>query len=446
MTSTEVQAPAPIHIALAIMVKDESKTIAKSIDSCLPHVHSIWIFDTGSTDDTLDIVRRYPNAHVNEGNTFIDFSASRNAMLDWVEESGPEVTHILLLDSNDELRGGEQLETIIRAVESNPQAVDISNRGYMLRQKWFFGGGTETYFNVRLIGARCKWRYHMKVHEYIACPTGVSQTAVKVDSALEIYQDRTKDCESSGVRFARDYKILRQELEERPTCSRTMFYLAQTCNCLGLVEEAYRYYRMRTHYGGFQEELLHSYMQCGDLSLRLGLEISTARSWWLRAVGHMMRVEPLIRLASSYIGEKPANYLMAYTFSNLAVSIDFPHHATLFVARHAYDYVRWHIHGIVCYYIGKYEEGMRACLNAIKAQPEDLDKSNLRFYEQALGLPITYPPPPDPEPTPTTAATATSPDPDTAKSTEPTSPDTSPDPEPTSPDTSPDPETAKPEH
>lgn len=88
-----------IVIALCIMVKNEQKRIHVSLESALPFVNICVIYDTGSTDKTIDIIKDYCDRYdkpikIKHGK-FIDFSTSRNVLLDFVDN---KADWALLLD------------------------------------------------------------------------------------------------------------------------------------------------------------------------------------------------------------------------------------------------------------------------------------------------------------------------------------------------------------
>ena len=78
-----------MHIAAVIMVKDESKLIKITLISCLGVVDSLVVYDTGSTDNTVEIIKDFSikhniPLHLKHGK-FVDFSTSRNILLDYVD-------------------------------------------------------------------------------------------------------------------------------------------------------------------------------------------------------------------------------------------------------------------------------------------------------------------------------------------------------------------------
>lgn len=77
------------HITALVMVKNESLTIERTLDSLFNDdatckVDRIAIFDTGSTDDTLEKCKTYANKTdlVTKEDEFVDFSVSRNKSRD----------------------------------------------------------------------------------------------------------------------------------------------------------------------------------------------------------------------------------------------------------------------------------------------------------------------------------------------------------------------------
>lgn len=377
------------HIALVMMLKNESKRIHVSLQSVVGIVQSIIIFDTGSTDNTIEIVEEFCVQHniplyLKTGD-FVDFSTSRNELLDFCDTI-PRVQFYLLLDCNDELQGGDNLIAFCKKQKTTPES------SWHLNQTWFSGAYT-SYFNVRLLRAKSHWRYKGVVHEYIQNTQDPNKlTTVKVEGVV-LYQDRTKDDDKTGKRFYRDKKLLLEEYDKDPLDGRTVFYLAQTFSCLNEHTESYKYYLERTTLEGFQEEVFHSHLRLGELvrdhlsDFQQTKEYShfdwnVAQGHFLDALSHSSRVEPLVALAQHYKDE--GKWLPAYMFSSMACELPVPTHSVLFINSFDYDYTRFHLLGIIAYYVQRYEDGKNACERAIDAIHADIDRFNLQFYIDAL--------------------------------------------------------------
>lgn len=372
-----------VHIAVLMMVKNETKRLHITLESIKNFANSLVLFDTGSTDNTIEIAKTFCEQNkiplrLKQGE-FVDFSTSRNVSLDFAD-SFDDIDYLLLLDTNDELRGGDFLRVLANDFKNKPE------NGFLCCQEWW-SGQHDKYYNVRFIKAHCNWRYRGCVHEYLkTTPEFEKVNIVRIPDNIVIYQDRTQDDDKSGKRFKRDKELLLKDYKKDPTEPRTVFYLAQTCSCLNEIDEAFYYYKIRQTLGGFHEEVFHSYMRVGELSQKLGHEWHDSIGWYIKAFEHSQRAEPLLYIAHYYYTIK--FWLFAYHWLKLACSLPYPEEAILFVNRNDYDYKRWHLMGIVAYYVKQYKDGKEACLIAInyckqsgnKFLPLELDEKNLQFY------------------------------------------------------------------
>ena len=248
-----------VHIAVLLMVKNEHKRLHITLESIKNFANSLVIYDTGSTDNTIEICQNFCKVNnvplrLKQGE-FVDFSISRNVALDFAD-SFEYINYILLLDTNDELKGGE----ILRKIAEEYMEKDKS--AFLVSQEWF-SGTTNKYYNVRFIKAHKGWRYQGSVHEYICNEDKVEDK--KVDKLqieqLYIYQDRTKDDDKTSKRFERDEVLLKKEYLKNPNEPRTVFYLAQTYSCLKDTENAYYYYKLRS-------KIIEGFFKMADLKLK----------------------------------------------------------------------------------------------------------------------------------------------------------------------------------
>lgn len=130
-----------INIITALMVKNEEKRILVSLNSIKTSVSGVALYDTGSEDNTVCVVKNFCNENnieffLLEGQ-FEDFSKSRNKLLDFIDEINNNklkknirvFDYVLLLDSNDEYKGDSPLPDILRdeifALDSNKNTTDI---------------------------------------------------------------------------------------------------------------------------------------------------------------------------------------------------------------------------------------------------------------------------------------------------------------------------------
>jgi glycosyltransferase involved in cell wall biosynthesis len=355
------------HIALVMMVKNEKKRLRITLDSVKGIVNSLIIYDTGSTDNTIEILKEFSKEskiplRLKTGE-FVNFSESRNVSLEFAD-TFKDIDFLLLLDCNDELRGGEKL---LRFAQEQLKTV---NTGYITCQQWW-SGAYDNFYNQRFMKVRCGWRYRGVVHEWLKDTTSDTDEPSfpiwKMNDDIVIYQDRTQDDDKSGKRFSRDYELLLLEFKNPNTSKsqihRTIFYLAQTCSCLSNYEEAFYYYKLRSTYDGFWEEKFHSFLKCGDLSVLLEHPWVESLGWYMKSLEHTLRVEPLIKIAEHY--KRKQQWFISYGYISLACLLNYPNQCILFVDQRSYEYIRWHILGIVGFFANQHTVGKEACLKAL---------------------------------------------------------------------------------
>ena len=391
--------PSSLHFAACIMVKNEKKRLHVTLESIRNIANSLVVFDTGSTDNTIEILQNFSKEsgiplYLKEG-VFVNFEVSRNELLEFAD-SFDFIDYLILLDVNDEFRGAESFRRLLEGMDSSELN---KSSAILMPQEWWYGA-TRYYFNVKVVRARKGWRYKGVVHEHIYCPDVEEDAKPRMkieDSNICFYQDRTQDDDKTGQRFHRDKILLYEESKRDPTNSRTIFYLAQTYACLGEHESAMHYFKKRLTMEGFEEEKYESYFQLGELSQVMGLPWIETLDWYLKAYQAIPRAEPLVAISVRYgTDDRIKNLSLAYMYAALACRLPFPSQCILFIDRAIYDHKRWSLLGIYSFYVGAMEEGYSGCLKAIEggricqidSAVRLCDIKNLGFYIEALNSAI----------------------------------------------------------
>jgi glycosyltransferase involved in cell wall biosynthesis len=250
-------------VACAVMVKNEEKTIEKSLRSVAKFVNSIIIYDTGSSDKTIDICKKWCEEnkiqiYIKQDTRFIDFATSRNIMLRFADD---KADYLLLLDAADELQNAAEIYNII--------ARQPEKYIFRVTQVWALHGAEQRYDNFRLIKTGKNILYDYPVHEVLS---GIYMNDKYIGDlrAVTIYQDRAVDVHKSKIRWTRDKEILLKERIKRPTDCRVVFYLAQTYKCLKMFDLAVATYKQRIELGGYADEVQQAYIDIYEMLAAVG--------------------------------------------------------------------------------------------------------------------------------------------------------------------------------
>jgi hypothetical protein len=163
---------------------------------------------------------------------------------------------------------------------------------------------------------------------------------------------------------------------------------------LGQLDLSYKYYKIRSRLGGFDEEVFHSLMRCGDISRLLKHYDEEAISWYTNAFAFLQRAEPLLYLADMFRAK--GKWAVSYMYMKMATLLDFPSNAILFVDRDAYDYKRWTMMAVITFkYSRQVEnqelkakligESLDACDKAISFANKNIDINNKKIITGEKG-------------------------------------------------------------
>ncbi len=314
------------HVVLTMIVKNESRIIERMLDSVQNVVDGISICDTGSTDNTVEVIERYMKEHNLPGKVHYhpwkNFGYNRTMSVELakktVEELGLplENTYLLLLDAD-------------MLLEVHPQfnKRHLNADSYLVTQK----STVHTYDNTRLIRASLPWKCVGVTHEYWDCKEAKSMGRLQTVSI-----DDKNDGGCKSDKFERDIRLLTQGLVDEPDNVRYMFYLAQSYKDTKQHDKASTWYQKRIEAGGWYEEVWYSKLMLGDMNLADG-NWNKALEYYLDAFQYNpKRAEPLYKIAHYY--RNKGDKELGYIFAKRASQISFPHDQLLFVYHNVYDY------------------------------------------------------------------------------------------------------------
>ena len=253
----------PPTLCLNMIVKNESRIITRLLDSVISIIDCYCICDTGSTDNTIQIIQDYfrekgkPGKIIQE--PFKNFCHNRNFAL----QACIGLSHyVLLLDADMTLE-------INHFDKMNLKLGDCFN----IHQ------GTDSFFyqNLRIIKNNGLYKYVGVTHEYIDIPKNDTKLSL---SKNDIFIRDIGDGGSKSNKFERDIKLLLDGIKDEPNNVRYYFYLANSYHDSGKYEEAIPIYIKRIEFGGWQEEVWYSYYRIGTCYYKLN-KFSDALYYWL---------------------------------------------------------------------------------------------------------------------------------------------------------------------
>jgi len=270
-------------ICLNMIVKNESKIITRLFDSVLPIIDCYCICDTGSTDNTIEIIDNYFQNKGISGkiikNEFHNFSYNRNIAL---QECIGISDYVLLLDADMIL-----------------EIIDFDKNIISKYDTLTFSQGTHNFFyqNTRIVKNNGLYKYIGVTHEYIDCPKQNMNLDIP-KSQVFIIDIGDGGCKSN--KFERDIRLLLNDIEENKDNYRSYFYLANSYYDFDNYSEAIVYYLKRIEFGEWIQEVWYSYYRLGLCYKNIG-EMDKAIISWLDAYEIFPeRVENLYEIIKYY--------------------------------------------------------------------------------------------------------------------------------------------------
>ena len=375
---------APPTLCLNMIVKNESKVIRRLLTSVLPFIDSFCICDTGSTDDTVEIIRtffdekRVPGRIIQE--PFRDFGYNRTYALKACRDMpSHQAEYILLLDADMVLTKNDAF-----TVEEFKRRLSRFKAFHL-----FQGTSKYQYKNVRIVKNYLDFSYWGVTHEYVRLPEGVD-VQYGAFTPQEVFIEDVGDGGSKADKFDRDIRLLTQGLVDNPNNDRYTFYLANSYRDKGENETAIEYYKKRITLGGWIEEVWFSYYSIGRCYKRMG-NMGQAIYYWLEGFhAYNHRIENLHEIVHHYRVE--GRNELAYTFYMLADETrkKQPHRDFLFTENDVYEYKLDYELSIVGYYCNKDKHNMsEVCMTVLKHLDVEASiyrnvLSNYKFYAENL--------------------------------------------------------------
>jgi tetratricopeptide (TPR) repeat protein len=326
-------------LCLNMIVKNESRIIKRLLESVAPWIDSYCICDTGSTDNTVEIIETFfkekgiPGTIIQE--PFRDFGYNRTFALRACDQR-KLADYILLVDAD-----------MVFWVNPELKKDDFKRKLLAADAHYVFQGTEQFYYkNTRVVRNRFGISYWGVTHEYVNTPPN---TVYGQLNKSDVFINDIGDGGAKSDKFVRDIRLLKKGLETDPNSDRYHFYLANSYKDNGEFDNAIDTYKRRIEIGGWHEEIWYSYYNIGMCYKYKG-DMGRAIHAWMDAYQFLPdRIENLFEIVNYY--RSCGKNRLAYPFCVLAKSeLKKPQKDYLFMQKDIYDYKMDYELSIVGYY------------------------------------------------------------------------------------------------
>lgn len=342
-------------ICLNMIVKDEGHIIKETLESIYKYIDYYVINDTGSTDNTKEVIKEFFDEKGIEGEivthefrtckchtgewkkySFFHFGWNRTYALQLCQGKSD---YIFIMDADDLIVGDLKFPELT----ADCYMLKIG-KGFTYQRALIFKNEPEF-----------KWHYVGALHEY---PTSVKPNFSKVVLEGDYYMDsRRKGARSSDPKkYLKDAKIFEELIKEEPENERYAFYCGQSYFDYKDYSNAIKWYRKRIEMRGWFEEVFYSYFRIAQAKELLGEAWPDIEKAYLDAYNYCKeRSEPIYHIAKHYRLSK--DFEKGYSWAKKGSKIPFPKNCSLFIYKDVYDYRIWDELALDAFYIGKFKEG-----------------------------------------------------------------------------------------
>jgi glycosyltransferase involved in cell wall biosynthesis/predicted O-methyltransferase YrrM len=375
-------------VHLVMIVKNAGAGFREILEKNLPYIDRWTILDTGSTDNTISIIKETMTSKRGElfQEPFVDFGTTRNRAL---ELAGTFCKFTLMLDDTYYIQG--DLRGFLNEIRSDQFADSYS---------LYITSDDVQYVSNRLLKTNRGLRYLFKIHEVVQEANNINvivplQRASICDQQSEYMQTRTR------TRKRLDLQLLQESIQEDPDNPRHYYYMAQTYIGMGNWEMGYKYFLQRVYHpvDGFLQEKIDACFEAARTA-----QFKLDRPW--------SEVEPLYQKAYEMDPTRPDSiyflavkkymdhqYKDAYRLFKKAFEIGYPLHAQYSLKPTlSYHFTPKFLVNSLCWQYENYELGVKAAELFLKHNAPDLVvQSWLDIYQHLTRLPklettIQFPP------------------------------------------------------
>ena len=367
-------------ICLNMIVKNESSIIYNSLVNLTNKIKfDYWVIsDTGSTDNTIEIIQNFFKEKGIPGeiheDQWKDFGFNRSKALEYAYN---KTDYLLVFDADDEIIGDFKL----------PEVFELD--AYHV----YFGNTHFKYLRLALVNNRKKWKYVGVLHEYIhaleTCTRG------QIEGDYFFVSGRSGARNQNVNKYYDDAIILKNAFYEedkngdKGLAARYSFYCAQSFKDAGdqYMDDAIEWYKKTLELNNWAQEKYYSCLMVGDIYKKKN-DIENACNYWLKTIQYdNERIEGIVNVMSEYrsLNKHLLVNALYYKFKNYKK--DFKD--KLFLFNYKYNDEIEYNNSICSYYVNDFQSGYECCKkilinNLLPLNIIENTMSNLIFYKENM--------------------------------------------------------------
>ena len=338
-------------VCLVMICKNESRCIARALESAKPMIDRWCVVDTGSTDGTQQIVRDCMGgiAGTLHERSWVDQQHNRNESFDLAKLEGCD--YLLQLDADERFcfpKGAPPRGSL---------TADCYDFTVLL--------GSIEFARTTLLSTRFRWRWHGARHPKLIGDGAQQPIALQPTAYVVPSSDGASWSEPD--KYVRHCAELEQDLRHDPDNPRKRYYLAQSYRDAGFLQSALRAYERRAEMEGWAEERWSAAHEAAKLKERLEYPIAQIGAAYLSAY-HLRptRAEPVYRLAKCFRAH--GLHRSALEWARVAAVIEKPPDR-LFVEWGVYLWGALYELGMAAYECDELEEAQRVIAELERRRP-----------------------------------------------------------------------------
>jgi hypothetical protein len=347
-------------ICLNMIVKNESHIITQTLTNLCKYVDfdAYYISDTGSTDNTMDLIRAFFKERDIPGHIeqveWRDFGFNRTLALQMAFQ---KTDYLFIFDADDSIHGEFRL----------PE--HLTHDAYQLKL-----GQTFVYLRTLIVNNRKRWRFVGVLHEYIAC-VDKEESSCAIQGEYYVDSGRCGSRNQDPNKYIKDAAVLERGFYEegggggggdRGLAERYAFYCAQSWMDAGVayIDKAIEWYLRVLTQNNWTQEKYYSALCLGDLYNKKGDKYNSFKYYSKTMEYDEERIEGVASVME--ILRADGNHMMVNALYHKYKGYNkFPQNK-LFLATDKYNDIIEYNNSISAFYISDKRSGYECCKTILR--------------------------------------------------------------------------------